>query len=99
MAPKLPLKARQFLEGTKYAAATEVVVSLGATELDVNIPQGSYANINVDVAPWVTTIGFLSSVGVEYLPGKSNFREGFRIVLGAPAPAGAKVAYAMKVTL
>jgi hypothetical protein len=98
MAPKLPLRARQFLEGTKMAPETEIALSTGATEYDVNFPQGVYANINVDVAPWATTIGWLTSVGVEYLPGKSNFREGFRVVFGAPAPAGAKLCYAVRVT-
>lgn len=98
MAPKLPLRARRFLEGTKYSPATEIALSTGATEYDVNIPGGTYAYMNVDVAPWVTTIGWLTSVGVEYLPGKTNFREGFRAVFGAPAPAGAKIAYAMVVT-
>lgn len=98
MAPRLPLRARQYLEGTKLAPATEVALGTGVTEYDVNFPAGTYAALQCDVAPWAMPIGWITTIGIEYLPGKSNFREGYRVALGGPAPAGAKLCHGCRVT-
>lgn len=96
MAPTLPIRARKFLEATKYAGAALVSIAEGATEFDVNVPD-AYSLIEVDVVPQIV-LNFLTSYGVEPLPGKTNFRRGFRLILGSPAPAGAKCSYMMYVT-
>jgi len=96
MAPKLPIKARKFLEATRYAGASLVAIAPGATEVDVTIPT-AWTSISVDVVPQIV-LNFLTSYGVEPLPGKTDFKLGFRVILGAPAPAGSKLSYCMYVT-
>lgn len=96
MAPKLPIKARKFLEATRYAGASLVAITTGVTEVDITIPT-AWTSIEVDIVPQVI-LNFLTSYGVEPLPGKTNFRTGFRLILGSPAPAGAKMSYSMWVT-
>ena len=94
MPPELPFKARRRLENTKYGPG-EASVALGATEHDVTIPDID-TSILVDCVPEVM-LNWLTSYGVDFLPGKSNFKEGFRVTFGAPAPAGAKIHYSMRV--
>ena len=97
--PLIPYKARQRLEYTKYGPATRVPVSTSATEHDVNINLtiSAETSILVDVAP-VVTLSWLTSHAVEFLPGKTDYKEGFRAIFGAPAPAGATLSYQMAVT-
>lgn len=97
--PLVPYKMRQRLEYTKYGPKARTPVGSGATELDVNINLTVSAETSflVDVAPMVT-LSWLTSYGIELLAGKSDFKEGFRVIFGAPAPAGASLSYQMAVT-
>jgi len=96
--PKLPIKARVRLEHTKYGPAAQVAVTLGVTEYDVQVNTGVSADalLFVDVAPMVT-LNWLTTYGVEPLPGETDFKKGFRVLFGAPAPSGAKLNYSMVV--
>jgi hypothetical protein len=89
----LPIEARRYLEATRYAAKQQVAVTLDATEHDVTFtdrPEFAYRNPNV--AP-VVSMNWLTSHGVEPLPGQSDFKTGFRVIFGAPAPASAVLNY------
>lgn len=97
MAPKLPFKARTFLSYTKYAGVQLASVTEGVTEYDVNITNGVWTSMKADVVPQVM-LNWLTSYGIEPLPGQTTFRTGFRVLFGAPAPAGAKISYSMYVT-
>lgn len=95
----VPYKMRQRLEYTKYGPKTRTPVTSGVTEFDVNINLTISAETSflVDVAP-VVTLSWLTSHAVEFLPGKTDYKEGFRAIFGAPAPAGANLSYQMAVT-
>lgn len=94
----LPFKARRRLECTKYAPQQQIDVLQGATEHDVGINVGVSADTSflADIVPMVT-LNWLTSYGIEPLPGKADFKTGFRVTFGAPAPSGAKISFAMAV--
>ena len=98
------LEARIYVQYGRYASAARVAVTLDATEHDVNLavapsalPGLEYRTGQVTPAPMVT-LNWLTTYAVEPLPGKSDFTTGFRIIFGAPAPAGAELHYAIPVT-
>ena len=95
---KLPYAARRRLEHTKYGPAASVSVALGATEHDVSIYQGvgGDTSVKTNVVP-IVTLHWLTTFGVEFLPGQTDFSTGFRVIFGAPAPASATLDYAMRV--
>lgn len=71
-------------------------VTEGVTEIDITIPT-AWSSIDVDIVPQVV-LNWITPFSIEPLPGKTNYRTGFRIALSAPAPASAKCSYSMYVT-
>ena len=89
-----PIEARVYLQNTRYRPTAQVAVALGATEHDVSFTlRSEFAYRNPTVAPMVT-LNWLTSYGVEPLAGEVDFRIGFRVIFGAPAPAGAVLNWA-----
>lgn len=97
--PFIPLRARQRLQYTKYRTVTEVAIPLNATELDIQIDTsiGADTSILLKVAPMVTLNNNIIPFAIALLPGQSDFRRGFRLLLGAPAPAGTTVNYSLPI--
>ena len=87
------IEARIYLQHTRYAPKQQVAITLDATEHDVTFTdRPEFAYRNPDVAPGVS-LNWLTSHGVEPLPGQSDFKTGFRVIFGAPAPASAILNY------
>ena len=87
------IEARIYLQHTRYAPKQQVGVTLNATEHDVTFtdrPEFAYRNPNV--APTVS-LNWLTTSAVEPLPGETDFKTGFRVIFGAPAPASAVLNY------
>lgn len=98
------LEARITVQYGRYASQGRVAVTLDATEHDVNlgaIPSPlvgmEYRLGSINIAPMVT-LNWLSTYAVEPLPSETDFTTGFRVIFGAPAPAGAELHYAMPIT-
>lgn len=93
----LPIEARIYLQHTRYAPKQRVAVTLNATEHDITFtdrPEFAYRNPNV--APSVE-LNWLTSKAVEPLPGQTDFKTGFRVIFGAPAPANSVLNYSAAV--
>lgn len=89
----LPIEARIYLQHTRYAPKQRVAVTLNATEHDVTFTdRPEFAYRNPDIAPTVS-LNWLTSHGIEPLPGQTDFKTGFRVIFGAPAPASAVLNY------
>ncbi len=98
------IEARITVQYGRYASAARVAVTLNATEHDVNLatvpsplPGMEYRLGTITPAPMVT-LNWLTTYAVEPLPSKSDFTTGFRVIFGAPAPAGAELHFAIPVT-
>jgi len=92
------IEARIYLQHARYSPRQQIAVSLGATEHDITFTdRPEFAYRNPDVAP-VVSLNWLTSHAIEPLPGNSDFKQGFRILFGAPAPAGATANYSVAIT-
>lgn len=93
----LPFEATIYMERVVYLPAARVAVTLAATEHDVNFTDLKGLDYrDFDLAPSVT-LSWLTNYGIELLPGKTDFKTGFRVIFGAPAPAGATLTYLTRV--
>lgn len=94
----IPFLARERLEYTIYGPGVRLAVTQGATQFDVNFPSGvgTTTSIRVDCDPNVT-LSWNTTYSIVPLPGKSDFSTGFRVIFGAPAPAGAQLTYSSRV--
>ena len=101
---QLPMiEGRITVQYGRFASAARVPVALGATEHDVNLAAAPSVLAGMEYRAGQTTpvpsilLNWLTSVAVEPLPGKTDFNTGFRILFGAPAPAGAEVNWSIAV--
>lgn len=95
----LPIEARRYLEATRYQPAGSVAITLNATEHDVQILDDGFTYRTsgmVNIVPMVT-LNLNVAYAIEFRPGETDFSKGFRIALGAPAPAGLTASYSFAV--
>lgn len=95
----LPIEARIYLQATRYRPAGSVAITLNATEHDVVIPDDgfTYRTSGMSSIVPMVTLNLIVTYAIEFRPGETDFSKGFRIILGAPAPAGLKASYSFAV--
>lgn len=95
----MPLAAREYLQATRYESRAQVSLTPGSFSVDVTYsvrPEFAYRNTQVAV---VISLGNSSGASlptthsIELLPGKTDFKEGFRVIFGAAAQAGDFINY------
>jgi len=99
LALPLPIEARVYLQATRYRPTGSVAITLNATEHDVVIADDGFTYRTsgmTSIVPMVT-LNLIVTYAIEFRPGETDFSKGFRIILGAPAPAGLTASYSFAV--